>query len=176
MMQIIGATGIITNVEDVLKKISAFSLQHHVTVQIMDADVVYGKPHLESAIEHAIRAFTYQTQTTNSLAKEILLYASGERQITLAIKKMGVTIKTKRVALVFVYGLKKVTEAKGTIKENQLKQFLDDVGFHREDKVLEGDTDTLQRFGISLKEIATVPPEKYGHLILEKIAMVDIIK
>ena len=43
-------------------------------------------------------------------------------------------------------------------------------------EVLKGDIDTLHRFGISDKELVSVPEEHYGDLILEKIALVDIIK
>ena len=43
-----------------------------------------------SAVEHAIRAFERKTNTTNSLEKEIILYASGERQLKLAIPKIGI--------------------------------------------------------------------------------------
>ena len=42
--------------------------------------------------------------------------------------------------------------------------------------VLEGDRETLKRFGITGLEIRTVPEAKYGDLILEKVAMVDVIK
>jgi tRNA threonylcarbamoyladenosine modification (KEOPS) complex Cgi121 subunit len=50
--------------------------------------------------------------------------------------------------------------------------------FHltHDDTILEGNRDTLKRFGITDQEIRTLPENKYGDLILEKVAMVDIIK
>ena len=50
------------------------------------------------------------------------------------------------------------------------------ISLIHDDKVLEGDIDTLKKFGINKKAIATVSEERYGDLILEKVAMVDIVK
>ena len=45
-----------------------------------------------------------------------------------------------------------------------------------DDKVLEGNKETLIKFGIEENEIETVTKEKYSYIILEKVAMVDILK
>jgi tRNA threonylcarbamoyladenosine modification (KEOPS) complex Cgi121 subunit len=50
------------------------------------------------------------------------------------------------------------------------------LSLDRNDAIIEGDKIVLKRFGIDENEIKTVPDDKYGDLILEKIAMVDIIK
>ena len=50
------------------------------------------------------------------------------------------------------------------------------LNLKRDDKVLEGDVDTLKRFGITEDELSTIPESKYGDLLLEKVALVDIIK
>jgi len=167
MIRIIGAKGDIQNIDIFLKKISDLSLEYNIVIQVFNADMIYGKNHLLSSVEHAIRAMKQETNTTNSLNMEILLYASGERQLKIAIPKMGVKKGKGNIALVFTNG--KITK----IIVNQILKKLE---LERDDKVLEGDINTLKKFGLSKKEIETVNPEKYGHLILEKIAMVDIIK
>ena len=46
----------------------------------------------------------------------------------------------------------------------------------RDDKVLEGDSNTLKKFGITTTELKALSESKYGDIILEKVAMVDVIK
>jgi len=167
MIKIVGAKGIIQDVDSFLKQVIVFAQKHDVVIQVFNAEMIYGKNHLISATEHAVRAMDQSTNTTNSLGMEILLYASGERQLKLAIPKMGVKKGKGNIALVFT-GDK--------ISKNTIEGVLSQLELEKEDKVLEGDVNTLKKFGLNNKEIETVKKEKYGHLILEKIAMVDIIK
>ncbi|MCG7845347.1 MAG: hypothetical protein MIO90_07955, partial [Methanomassiliicoccales archaeon] len=62
---------------------------------LMDADKVCGPDHLESAVIHARRAFEQGTAASNTLGMEVMLYASGERQISKAKKKMGLHQETE---------------------------------------------------------------------------------
>lgn len=162
MVEIIGAKGLVQNIDVFLGKIQSISEEKNIVVQVFDADLIYGKEHLISAYNHAKRAFDRGTNTTNSLEMEILLYASGERQLKLAIPKMGVKEGEVNIALIF-----------GDKFDNS---FLEDLCLERDDKVLEGDINTLKKFGINTDVIQTVSESKQGHLILEKIALVDIIK
>jgi KEOPS complex subunit Cgi121 len=173
MIKIVGARGNIKNVDDFLKKVFSFAQEHQVIIQLFDANVIYGKNHLISATEHAIRAFERKANTTNSLVMEILLYASGERQLKLAISKMGIKAGKGNVAFVLIDDIK---DAKGKISDQLTDELLKLVSLERDDKVLDGNEDTLRKFGISESEINTVTKAKYGDLILEKVAMVDIIK
>jgi KEOPS complex subunit Cgi121 len=168
-MKIFGARGNIQNVDNFLDKTISFGKEKGIVVQAFNADVIYDKKHLISAVEHANRAFENKTNTTNSLEMEILLYSSGERQLKLAIPKMGVISGDSNVAFVFV-------KNKGETSDKAIDEFLDHVSLKRDDKVLLGNADTLKKFGIKENEIQTVTEDKYGHLILEKVAMVDIIK
>ena len=89
-MKIVSAQGTIQDIDSFLQQVLSFSQENKIVIQAFNADVIYGKNHLASAVEHAVRAMKRKTNTTNSLAMEILLYASGERQLKLAIPKMGV--------------------------------------------------------------------------------------
>ena len=176
MIRILGAKGIIQDVGGLLKETLAFSKKHRVTIQVMNADVVFGKTHLLSAAEHAIRSMKRKTNTTKTLAMEVLLYASGERQIKLSIEKLGVKRGKGNIAVVCIDGIKEFSEARGNVTHQSIADLLKTVDLTRDDMVLEGTKNTLKKFGLSDAEINTVTEAKYGQLILEKVAMVDVIK
>lgn len=170
MIKIVGSKGNIKDIDDFLKKVRNFAAKNSLIIQVFNADMIYGKDHIISAVEHARRAIERKTNTTNSLEKEILLYASGERQLKLAIPKMGIKDGEGNVALLLM------SESKREISEQISNDLLKVLTLNRYDKVLEGNKDTLRKFGINKNEIRTVMETKYGDLILEKVAMVDIIK
>lgn len=170
MIKIIGATGNIHDIEGFLKKVTQFVKENNVLIQVFDAELIYGKNHLISAYEHAKRAMDRKKNTTNSIEMETLLYASGERQLKLAIPKMGVKKSSVSVALIFI------AESKTKISNQLISEFLKELSLNRDDGVLEGNENTLKKFGITETEIRTVMKVKYGNLILEKVALVDIIK
>lgn len=167
MMEIIGAKGNIQDIDNFLKEIESFAKNHNIIIQAFDADMIFGKNHLISSVNHAVRSIDRKTNTTNSLEMEILLYSSGERQLKLAIPKMGVKDGETRAAFVFV-GDK--------VPKQLIDDFISLFSLSQDDKLLEGDENTLKKFGINEDEIKTVTKDKYGDLILEKVAMVDIIK
>jgi len=165
MIKIFGAKGYIKNVDTFLKEVKKFAEKNKIIIQVFNADKIFGKKHIISAYEHAKRARNNKTNTTNSLDMEIMLYAAGERQLKHAIPKIGVKQGDSNIGVVFIG------------KSNRLiKDFLKEMNLKRDDKVLEGNKNTLMEFGLTKKEIDTVTVEKYGDLILEKVAMVDIIK
>ena len=170
MIKIIGAKGNIQDVESFLKKVTQFVENIDILIQVFDANLIYGKNHLISAFEHAKRAMERKTNTTNSIEMETLLYSSGERQLKHAIPKMGVKKGYVSIALIFI------AEPKTKISDQLVLEFLEELSINRDDSVLEGDENTLKKFGITENEMETVPKDKYGNLILEKVALVDIIK
>ncbi|MCK4902065.1 MAG: hypothetical protein KAS76_01815 [Thermoplasmatales archaeon] len=167
MIEIFGAKGNIQDIDNFLKEIGSFAKKHNIIIQVFDADLIFGKNHLISSVNHAVRSIDRKTNTTNSLEMEILLYSSGERQLKLAIPKMGVKDGETRAAFVFV-GDK--------VPKQLIDDFLSLFSLSQDNKVLEGNENTLKKFGINEDEIKTVTKDKYGDLILEKVAMVDIIK
>ncbi|NHJ49739.1 MAG: hypothetical protein FK733_18250 [Asgard group archaeon] len=67
---------------------------------LLDADAIAGIKHLQSCIYFGIKAFQQKTNTANSLKAEILLYISGNRQISKAIQKVGLSTKSSDILLV----------------------------------------------------------------------------
>ena len=170
MIEVIGGKGKIKKIDDFLKDISCFAKKNNLIIQAFDAELIFSKNHILSAVNHAIRAISRKTSTTNSLEKEILLYVSGERQLKLAIPKVGIKPKNEKIVFVLINSNKK------SISSNIIKDFLDMLRLVRDNKVIQGNENTLRRFGIKENEIKTVMKNKYEDLILEKVAMVDIIK
>jgi tRNA threonylcarbamoyladenosine modification (KEOPS) complex Cgi121 subunit len=168
-IKIIGAKGQIDNVDTFLTNLSNYALKNKVGIQVFDADMVYGTLHLRSAFEHAKRAIKQKSSTTNSLEMELLLYTSGERQLKLAIPKVG--IKKGNVHIAFLFFSKK-----SNIDPRVINKIISINKFHIDNSVLQGDIQTLRNFGIRENEIKTVTKAKYEDLILEKVAMVDVIK
>jgi KEOPS complex subunit Cgi121 len=168
--KVIGAKGKIQDINSFLKRIIILSNRYDMVIQVVNADFVYGKDHLFSAVEHAIRSFKNRMNSLNSLSLEMLLYASVERQIQKAIEKIGIKNGNQKIAFIFI------KENNRKISDDEVEHVLSSLNLKRDDKVLEGDVDTLKRFGITEDELSTIPESKYGDLLLEKVALVDIIK
>jgi KEOPS complex subunit Cgi121 len=174
MITILGAQGTIKNVDSFIQQLLQFSNEEHLVIQAFDATVIYSKDHLISAATHAKRAFLQGTNATNSLALEILLYAAGERQIQKAIKKVGV--KKGEQQIVFLITDSADQKGKKSIDKAVIRRILKTFQLTTDEQELKAERETLKRFGITEIELSTIPEEKYGDLILEKIALVDVIK
>ena len=158
-----GARGEISSVEDVLEKSNQFCESKDCEVQLLDAKMVFGEAHLKSAFEHAKRAFLEERNSAKSMATEVLLYASGERQISGAIEKMGIKEGLKEFCILLV-------------GDDDPDDLIRHLGLKRDDTLLEGDVKNLKSYGISKKEIGSVPEDRVFDLVLERVAMVDLLK
>jgi len=166
MIEIIGAVGYIEDIDTFFTEISEFSKKNKITVQAFNADLIYGKKHIISAVNHAVRSINRNKNTTNSFEMEILLYASGERQLKIAIPKIGIKKGNANIAFVFIGK---------SITDTVINSCLDKFSLKKDESVLEGDKITLEKYCLK-DEIKTVKKDKYQNLILEKIALVDITK
>ncbi|WP_266079411.1 KEOPS complex subunit Cgi121 [Haladaptatus caseinilyticus] len=90
-----------TNIEDIdefLARLGAIGDEFDCAIQAFDARYVAGCDHLESAVEHANRAFERGDSIARDPAVEILLYAAGRRQINQALE-MGVSEGEQRLVV-----------------------------------------------------------------------------
>jgi KEOPS complex subunit Cgi121 len=149
--------------DDLLSRSKALAAELGIEILLMDADVILGKIHIESALEHASRAFERGTNVASTRMLEVMLYASGERQLSSAIGKMGIMAATTRVAVV------------NSGRSKQAEVF-ESLAIERDDRVLEPDISKLAAFGIAMEEIESVGKEKACDLMLEKVARVDLMK
>ncbi len=88
------------DVEQVLRAMQDRSPE--ISVQLVDLDRVAGSRYLFLAIFNAMKSFRSKQPITRSLGMEILVYVAANRQIGEALKRVGVTADTRRVAALAV--------------------------------------------------------------------------
>ena len=128
-------------------------------VQLLRADRVYGADHLRHAAALAARAIAEGRARTNDVATETLLYAAGERQIGKALAFLGIVEGVRAVAAVS-WG----------------PAWTPPAGWTRDDAALDGGPAVLDAFGIGEAERAMLPRERWGDLVLERVALTDAWK
>ena len=159
--------------QKLLDNIQDFAKENSISIQIFDAQLIFGKDHLRSACEHAKRAFKQENHISESLEMEIMLYAAGEYQIKNALGKLGVKPGASEIALIIVGELENI-EQKLNVFFEKLK--VDGLELSIDNRVLDGDIKTLKLYGITDDELNAVPEDHWFELVLEKVALVDIIK
>jgi len=163
MIQILEGTGFIENKEVFLKKIQEISTGKNLVIQAIDADKLAGKEHLTFAIEKAINSFKKGTNIANNLSKEILLYAAGTRQINRAVK-IGVHNGWNNIAIV-------------TVGEMIDPSAFDEITPRNVLQYSESKNSTLMDiFNITEEEIEAVGADKIPELVVERVALVDVMK
>lgn len=166
-IQIIGAKGSIESKEQFLKRVSDFvtnsPMEKGMLLQFLNADLVCGRQHVQTALEHAQRAFQRGNAISDTLAMEILLYTAGEVQISSALAKIGIRNGCENVAVVAGQGI-------------DIGALIAHLNLVRDDSVLECSETKLRSFGISPHEISAAGRDGIMELVLEKVAMVDVKK
>ena len=147
--------------ERLMKEISEAARVSSSEVLVIKGELVFGLDHVRSALYHARKAIEEGRNASESIAMETLLYSSGERQLSSAIKKMSVDGETENVAIVRLHGA-------------GVKPGDNWVEMPRRPRAV--DTAELRRFGISDRELETVSREKAVELVMERVAAVDILK
>ncbi len=160
---IVGARGTVGSVDAFMVRLREEASGLNLEVQAFDARMIFGEDHLRTAVEHAERAFARGTNVAKDRMMEILLYASGERQISTALEKVGLKEDGEGVALVIA-------------GEGDVNALLRSLGLDRDDRLLNGKEELLPAFGISEAEIGTVPRDRVFDLVLERVALVDLMK
>lgn len=162
----------ICDVDDVLRQIKRLAKEKGVILQLVDANKVTGKEHLELASYHAKKAFQQNSQISNSIEIETLLYATGQRQIDKALTLIGITPKTKNVAVVALFSPAKTTNLSelfqkivSLLKGNQSKTVFNVTP--------EKEKDLIQLFDITSEELKT---GSIHDLITERMGMLELTK
>ena len=164
---LIAGTCEIADVNGFLHTLRGIASGYGITVQAIDASKTAGIEHILAATEKAIRAMQHHDSISDDLGMEILLYASGNRQIKRALS-MGVRTGMNEIALVAVGD----EMPEGAIRELENIVLVTDVtGYTREKR------DAVTTFfGITETEIAAVGEEKIPQLVLERVALMGLWK
>ncbi len=168
-IRIHGCRGSIRDGEAFIAALQEYAAAHEIVCQAFDADAIYGEVHVRSAVEHAVRSVRRNTATCNDLSMEILLYASGCRQIRNAIERAG--IRDGPMVLVAV-GDTGIEGADG--RAAAIEGFMEERSLVSDDDVLAGTDSVFERFGISMAMREAIDTSMYEDLILEQVAMVDL--
>jgi len=178
--KIVAGTVSIKSLDDFLSVLKTVAHKYDVTIQAMDAELIAGEEHITSAVKKAIRAVEKKKSITSDLSLEILLYAAGKRQIERALT-MGVTEGDKKVAIVIVDvtskkdlgGIAEEVKGKTGIKEEPIEEL--ELELELGDN--ESKKDKLKKFfAITAEELNAVGEKKLKMLVLERVALLDVLK
>lgn len=148
-----------------------------VPLQVFDATVIAGPRHLLFATVNALTAFERGPRISENLAVELLLYASGQRQISKAIKQIGVKATTSAIAVAFLTA----TPDEAATLEAAVTQAIPGV---RDDRVLEQQPGKVDRvttaFAVTDRELEAVaddtdtPWDALVKIVIERSALLAI--
>jgi len=128
----------------------------NVSLQVFDANYIAGTKHLLFAALNALNAFEQNQNISQNLEVEILLYASGQRQISKAIDMLGLKQDITEIAVAFV------TANKDDVKEIE-EEISRIVPGKRDDSVLDFREEKVGRlieaFGVTDLELEAVSEE-----------------
>lgn len=146
-----------------LKWIKEIGRGKNLSIQALDADKLAGKEHLTFAIEKALHSFKKGTNIANDIAKEIMLYAAGTRQIKRATK-IGVHDGWNNIVIVIVGDMIDLSAFDEITPCNVLQYTVSKNGA------------LVDIFNITELEIQACGVDKIKELVLERVALVDIMK
>ena len=162
-VEILGFTGEIESIPKTLEQIDNIrnSCCDIGIIQLMNADAIAGKEHLQHGTVHAIKAFERGDNLAKDLGIEILIRTSAQRQISKAFDILGLKEGKMNIAVVMI---------------DCPDYFIDELSniFTRNDAVLEADESKLTKiYEIPEKElknmhIGDVLIDKTSKLIVEQ--------
>ncbi|MCK5627837.1 hypothetical protein KAI12_00075 [Candidatus Bathyarchaeota archaeon] len=164
----------IKDIEDFIKRVRREKAAY-TSVQFFDASLVATWEHLYFAVLNSLAAFKNGLSISKNLEMEILLYASAQRQIEKAIKRIGIKQENPDVAVVIVgEKLQSITHASLEISR--------ELGLRPTEAVLELSTEKIQKiqqaFAVTEKELETVMKrDNLGRtlvdLVIERMALLS---
>ena len=142
-VEILGFTGEIESIPKTLKQVEDIrnSCCDVGIIQLMNADAIAGKEHLQQGVIHAINAFKRGENLAKDLGIEILIRTSAQRQISKAFDILGLKEGEMNIAVVLI---------------DCPDYFIDELSdmFVRNDAVLEADESILTNlYDIPEKEL-----------------------
>lgn len=153
--------GFKTNITDFRQVMDDLRKFDNCMIQLMDADGVAGIEHITHATIHAINAFSRKQNIANDLGLEICVRTSGQRQISQALKMLGIKNGNINICVIAVDC------------NNNIMDRLTDILGKRDDKVLEPRDDILKNiYKISDIEVETVG--NITNLLIERTALLMV--
>ncbi len=162
-MIIFCGTVTVSDVKETIAQVNAVAEKTDSTVVLFDAEKIAGFSHIESAVMHAKRSFAEGKQIARSLSMEILVYASGQRQCSLAAK-FGLHAGENSVYVLVLDG-----------DEERAADFVREIV--KECKPFSPNEERLkEEFEITDAEMESAGENKIEELVIERVALVDAWK
>lgn len=162
-MIIFCGTVTVSAVKETIAQINDAADKADSTVVLFDADKIAGFAHIESAVAHAKRSFAEGKQIARSLSMEILVYASGQRQCSLA-SKFGLHDGENKVYVLILDG----DEEKAAALVREIVTECEPFAPNEERLKAE--------FGITDAEMEAAGENRIEELVIERVALVDAWK
>ncbi len=158
-IQIAGFKTNITDYKQLMLDLTKFN--DKCIIQLMNAEGIAGKKHAVHATIHAIKSFSRKENISNDLGLEICVRASGQRQISQALRMLGIKNGNMKICVVAV-----------NCEEGVMTRLLDYLG-ERDDMVIEPDEDKLKNiYNLTNTEIETAG--NISKLLMEKTSLLII--
>lgn len=101
-IEIIGLKSKITDINGILKFINELSDKYNCIIQLMNASALAGELHIYQACIQSINSFNRGINIANDLGMEICVRASAQRQISKAIKILGLKNGENNICAVII--------------------------------------------------------------------------
>ena len=151
--------GFKSKIEDYKNLINELAkLNNGCIIQLMNAEGIAGRKHAANAAIHAIKSFSRNENIANSLGLEICVRTSGQRQISQALKMLGITSGNINICAVAIDC------------EDNIMQTLADLLGERDDAVLEPDENKLKEL-YNITEIEADAAGNVTNLLIERTAL-----
>ncbi len=167
-VELIGGHILIEDLRSFLRTIADISKANDCTVQAINADRVAGEKHLHFAVSKALRAFRQERNAAKDIGIEIMRYASGKRQIEEAFS-MGVRQGKNNVVFIIMGKACSVASCMNMLEQMFVPADVIEYLPSKRDEI-------IMQFGISADEIAVVGEQLIPELVIERVALVDVLK
>ncbi len=152
--------------EELIQNAQRVGQQTRCCIVCLDMDRVAGRRHVESAIQHALRAYQGGDCIADTLEMEVLLYAGGTRQTRIG-RYFGVQEDTRKVFLCFMPPSENAVQGM-----ELLVRYIEE----EEDQSGEKLQRLMELFDISREEMDTVGRERIPDLVIERVALLEVYK
>jgi KEOPS complex subunit Cgi121 len=165
----IGARGEpVVHVDMWMRQLQQTAKSLDLVAQVLSADAVCGRVHLESAFLHARRAMERGDNLARTVLVEWVLCAAGVRQVDVAFPLVGIKPGTETFAIMLIADDDMVPP------EDQVASLLRSIELERDDGVMDCTEGALRNLGVGDAELAAVPRESWPDLALERVALLEL--
>lgn len=158
----------IEDLHEFLKTLGDISSANDVIIQALDADKIAGERHIRFAVKKATDAMEAHTNVAKDPGVEIMRYAAGKRQIGNAFS-IGLHEGENKAVFVLIGKERSLLLASNALLEIIDEKPLLDYSRSKRESI-------ISQFNITESEIGAVGEDKIPELVIERVALVDVLK